>query len=759
MIRYLWLNFFLLHLISGVSHADILCWKQNPKAKTKIDQIRLDSDTCPPGFLVAVNSALLKGKDGATGPEGLVGPQGDKGATGDTGPKGATGDTGPAGPKGETGVQGIAGIQGLEGIHGAQGIKGETGDTGPIGLTGATGATGAIGDTGAAGIKGITGPTGATGATGAKGPTGATGTTGAQGSQGIKGDTGAQGPMGLAGTTGAKGATGAQGPEGPQGIIGATGTQGIPGIKGDSGLTGAQGIQGIQGAKGNTGPQGFVGITGSLGEKGPIGVTGIEGLKGLTGATGLAGPNGIQGIVGLTGATGPQGLQGAQGSTGAKGSMGPQGSIGAQGPPGLQGPIGIQGPTGAMGATGLTGPIGLTGIAGSFPWQVASSSMVSLTSNSGYISSSGHKLFHLPGSASLGDVFKIASGGGTWEIAAQAGRIIQAVRTFIFTKSPYGTAYQVAISKDGTAIMITGVNCWWYSIDSGVTWDGFSGVTTIYPVFSADGNSLAVYYLGGTYISHDRMANSIYHSTCNDGIEMSDDGQTILCLDSTLSGDNTISTDGGAAWTKLPPLGGSGSPVGAVSGNGRSILLAQPGAVPILSADSGVNFTTLSSISGKAWKAAALSEEGSNIFLASRNDFIYKSSDNGASFNPILDAGSRDWTSLECSTDCATVAASITFETTSTTQKSPIFISSNYGSSWSTIMDTRSWLGMSLIGDGSRLIVVEQGTNLIWEHSSAAVTNIKGSPGSSIQLLSNGTSPSGTVNYHVTNSTGNISYN
>jgi hypothetical protein len=72
----------------------------------------------------ALNSSVLKGDTGATGPKG------DTGNTGATGPKGETGNTGATGPKGETGNTGATGPKGNTGPTGATGPTGPKGDTG-----------------------------------------------------------------------------------------------------------------------------------------------------------------------------------------------------------------------------------------------------------------------------------------------------------------------------------------------------------------------------------------------------------------------------------------------------------------------------------------------------------------------------------------------------------------------------------------------------------------------------------------------------
>lgn len=86
-------------VFSHNTYSEVLCWKSNPKIPNKVDQIRVGAVAkCPPGFFVAVDSELQKGKTGATGPECAMGPQGETLATGATGPQGDQGPQGPTGP-------------------------------------------------------------------------------------------------------------------------------------------------------------------------------------------------------------------------------------------------------------------------------------------------------------------------------------------------------------------------------------------------------------------------------------------------------------------------------------------------------------------------------------------------------------------------------------------------------------------------------------------------------------------------------------
>jgi hypothetical protein len=115
------------------------------------------------------------------------------------------------------------------------------------------------------------------------------------------------------------------------------------------GLIGAQGVTGPIGPRGGTGPIGSQGETGPTGPQGETGPTGPQGDTGPTGAQGETGPTGPQGE---TGPTGPQGETGPTGPQGDTGPIGPRGETGPIGPQGNTGPIGAQGETGSIGSTG-----------------------------------------------------------------------------------------------------------------------------------------------------------------------------------------------------------------------------------------------------------------------------------------------------------------------------------------------------------------------------------------------------------------------
>lgn len=111
----------------------------------------------PPGATGA------KGNKGDQGDTGATGPTGSTGAAGAQGIQGVKGDTGSQGAKGDTGSTGAQGIQGVPGTPGAAGAAGATGAIGATGATGAAGRDGGsafyIQDFGSTVSGGLTGAT------------------------------------------------------------------------------------------------------------------------------------------------------------------------------------------------------------------------------------------------------------------------------------------------------------------------------------------------------------------------------------------------------------------------------------------------------------------------------------------------------------------------------------------------------------------------------------------------------------------------
>lgn len=231
----------------------------------------------------------------------------------------------------------------IRGADGATGPQGPTGNTGPTGPQGPAGVQGSTGPTGAAGAQGPAGPTGATGPAGptlytwiayASNATGTSNfTTGAA--------TSVHTHIGIANNkTSATESTNAADYTWSL-IRGADGVPGTPGADGSPTYTWFAYASNATGSTnfttGNpTSVHTYVGIAANK-------TTATESTNAADYTWSL--------IRGADGATGPQGPAGATGPTGPTGPAGAQGNTGPTGAAGAQGPAGPTGPTGATGAT------------------------------------------------------------------------------------------------------------------------------------------------------------------------------------------------------------------------------------------------------------------------------------------------------------------------------------------------------------------------------------------------------------------------
>jgi hypothetical protein len=336
-----------------------------------------------------INSFIVVGPPGATGPQGpqgLTGPIGLQGSVGPVGPQGISGSQGPEGPEGPQGIQGDPGTSinpegfvldynALLTMYGGTCQPTQPDPLTTIMLTGTTvngtiyvfDPTSTVADGCGwvnlgqlAGVSGQSGPQGPVGPQGPQGPAGAAGTqglVGPQGPAGSQGPIGVQGPIGNTGTsitgvtistvtgyptfffsTGAPDTIetslfGPQGTQGPQGVQGPIGLPGPAGPQGPAGTQGIQGIQGIQGANGNMWYNGLSIPTNAFGANGDYFIINATGeiYKKISGAWQyqftISGPQGVQGPQGDPGDEGPQGPPGTNGANGANAASGVVGFV------------------------------------------------------------------------------------------------------------------------------------------------------------------------------------------------------------------------------------------------------------------------------------------------------------------------------------------------------------------------------------------------------------------------------------------------
>jgi len=439
-----------------------------------------------------IDSIIVVGQPGPTGPEGPQGIPGPQGIEGPRGGSGTQGIDGPQGPQGPEGPQGPAGPQGIsinpEGFVPTYAdlldqYGGTCEPTQPDPLT-----TIMLTATGVNGTIYVFDPT-SIAADGCGwvnlGQIAGVGAAGPQGPQGI------QGPQGQAGADGAEGPPGPQGPIGPQGPAGADGPTGPAGTS----------ITGVY-INPTTGYPTFYFSTGDpetlntslLGPTGPTGPQGAQGPQGLTGPAGPQGPAGSQGP------QGPQGLQGDDGNMWYNGTSTPLNTFGnnndyfiinstgvvykkidgvwtiqfiisgPQGPQGPAGPAGGIGPTGPQGPAGAPGQaiaIGFRGISQSSPAADMKILLGNTNSDLGKVlecdTGSGPMIILIPASTATpsstyfpigGEVIISRTNIGSLQIQPDSGVTILSADNMTYLRSQYSMA--TLIKKSDTQWYLVG---------------------------------------------------------------------------------------------------------------------------------------------------------------------------------------------------------------------------------------------------------------------------------------------------------------
>jgi len=119
------------------------------------------------------------------------------------------------------------------------------------------------------------------------------------------------------------------------------------------------------------------------------------------------------------------------------------------------------------------------------------------------------------------------------------------------------------------------------------------------------------------------------------------------------------------------------------------------------STDSGLNWTRRTSAGLHGWVDLTSSSDGSKLAGVTSNGYVHTSDDFGVTWVVQTGSGSRSWTSITSSDTGIRLAA---------TSANTIFISNDYGATWSqgnaTIHGMNTWGPISITGDGSKLVVI-----------------------------------------------------
>ena len=342
--------------------------------------------------------------------------------------------------------------------------------------------------------------------------------------------------------------------------------------------------------------------------------------------------------------------------------------------------------TTALGGTNysntIVSPDGLTiySSAGSFP-SVSSNNGVTFSnlSNAGSRAWSGAPMVN-----SNASVVIVPQGSNLW---IATGSPVNTSSTWTSVTTPVTFSGFFSCSYDGNFIATRQVPGFaWTSSDRGVTWVQRRSLAAVanlsYPVYGGIG------------------ACSFDGTVAAAGIG----GFGYLC----------VTSNAGQTWTPTATssnvfiTGGSAGGV-AVSSNGTRMVVGDSPSTPYISSNTGVTWTAISALGGNGTSPVAMSADG-NVVLVRRsgNAGINRSTDGGSSWSTVGPA--VNYTSFAASSNGAILLAG---------GLSNVYISSNTGSTWTTLsgLATGVWR-VAMSYNGVRMVAARENGNIWWSSNS-----------------------------------------
>ncbi|OAD43296.1 hypothetical protein LPB72_05515 [Hydrogenophaga crassostreae] len=184
-----------------------------------------------------------------------------------------------------------------------------------------------------------------------------------------------------------------------------------------------------------------------------------------------------------------------------------------------------------------------------------------------------------------------------------------------------------------------------------------------------------------------------------DSVASSADGNKLVAVSGTASGQIYTSSNAGADWTASSgPTGNWTSVASSADGNQLVAVSGTASGQIYTSSDAGANWTASSGPTG-AWRSVASSADGNKLIAAAYNGQIYTSSDAGLTWT---DRGlGAQWYSVASSADGNKLVALV--------WGGEIFTSSNAGVTWADRGNTHNWSSVASSADGNKLVAVDIG--------------------------------------------------
>lgn len=272
-----------------------------------------------------------------------------------------------------------------------------------------------------------------------------------------------------------------------------------------------------------------------------------------------------------------------------------------------------------------------------------------------------------------GYIYVSANSGSTWTPQTTPGQH----QWFAVTSSSDGTKL-AAIDNAGGYI--------WISTDSGVNWTAVTSAGSrnwYWITSSSDGTKLAAVESGGyiytssdsgsTWVERTGSGQKSWGSVC-----ISDDGTKLAGIG---DGYIWISSDSGATWVSVGPQ--------------------------------------------KNWSSITCSTDGTKLAADVNGEYIYISGDSGANWTPITTLGAKNWYQISCSDNGSVIA---------TSDYEYVYISIDSGATWTTRPEKRNYGGISVSGDGTKIITGTDGyiykIDLVATNAWELQVNLRGPTGS-----------------------------
>lgn len=337
-------------------------------------------------------------------------------------------------------------------------------------------------------------------------------------------------------------------------------------------------------------------------------------------------------------------------------------------------------------------------------WVVVPGTSVTASIDHGYLLTNSQVVtVTLPTTANPGDIIRIACGGTSgWQLQQLSGQsVVGNFLTYAKTWRQINSSdlnwNSIASSSDGTR-MIAAVYAGniYQSINSGQTWNSLTvaslggSVEWTGVASSSDGTILAaVAYDNGIYLSTNSGSTWVPEESGSviwDGIAESANGSNMIA--SIYGNDLYASANGGRTWTAT-----------AFSGNWTAVAMSASGSVMYGAAIGGIyssaNWSSvLSGTSGYDWVAIASSADGSRLIAAATNSGggIYISSNGGSSWSSV-GLPATNWTSVASSSDGSKLVAVV--------KGGLVYTSDNWGATWQNNGLTGNWQCVASSSDGS----------------------------------------------------------